>query len=56
MTPFARLIAESLENLPMGVDGSRYQWVDLDGEGLSGILTEQAGGWFYKANLSADNR
>lgn len=43
---------ESVENLPMGLDGSRYQWVDLDGEGLSGILTEQAEGWFYKRNLS----
>jgi len=43
---------ESLENLPYGIDGSRYRWVDLDGEGLSGILTEQAGSWFYKANLS----
>ena len=28
-----------------------YQWVDLDGEGASGILTEQAGAWFYKSNL-----
>ncbi len=45
--------AESLENLPYGLDGSRYQWVDLDGEGLSGILTEQGGAWFYKRNLSA---
>jgi len=44
---------ESLENLPYGLDGSTYQWVDLDGEGLSGILTEQADGWFYKRNLSA---
>ena len=34
------------------MDGSVYQWVDLDGEGLSGILTEQSTGWFYKANLS----
>jgi RHS repeat-associated protein len=38
------------ENLPYGLDGSQYQWVDLDGEGLSGILTEQAGTWFYKPN------
>jgi RHS repeat-associated protein len=45
----------SLENLPVGLDGSQYQWVDLDGEGLSGILTEQAGSWFYKRNLSANN-
>jgi RHS repeat-associated protein len=47
--------AESLENLPQGLDGTRYQWVDLDGEGLSGILTEQGGGWFYKRNLSPIN-
>lgn len=46
---------ESLENLPYGLDGARYQWVDLDGEGLSGILTEQAEGWFYKPNLSPVN-
>jgi RHS repeat-associated protein len=43
---------ESLENLPYGLDGTRYQWVDLDGEGVSGILTEQAEGWFYKRNIS----
>ncbi|HZF37508.1 MAG TPA: SpvB/TcaC N-terminal domain-containing protein, partial [Blastocatellia bacterium] len=44
--------AESLENLPYGLDGARYQWIDLDGEGVSGILTEQGKGWFYKRNLS----
>jgi hypothetical protein len=43
---------ESLENLPYGLDGSNYRWADLDGEGLSGILTEQGGNWFYKPNLS----
>lgn len=42
---------ESLENLPYGLDGASYQGVDLDGEGLSGILTEQADAWFYKSNL-----
>ncbi len=46
---------ESLENLPYGFDGTSYRWVDLDGEGLSGILTEQAGSWFYKPNLSPVN-
>jgi RHS repeat-associated protein len=45
----------SLENLPYGLDGSNYQWVDLDGEGLSGVLSEQADGWFYKRNLSPIN-
>src|SRR5215471_6781735 len=48
--------AENLENLPYGLDGAKYQWVDLDGEGLSGILTEQADGWFYKRNFSPINR
>ncbi|MBP5973613.1 toxin [Brasilonema sp. CT11] len=43
--------AHSLENLPVGLDGTRYQWVDLDSEGLSGILTEQGNAWFYKRNL-----
>ncbi|WP_221413568.1 SpvB/TcaC N-terminal domain-containing protein [Peribacillus simplex] len=39
------------EDLPIGLDGTIYQWVDFDGEGVSGILTEQAGAWFYKPNL-----
>ena len=30
---------------------SEYQFTDLFNEGLSGILTEQGGGWFYKHNL-----
>ncbi len=42
----------SLENLPVGLDGSAYRWTDLHGEGIPGILTEQAGAWFYKRNLS----
>jgi RHS repeat-associated protein len=41
----------SLENLPIGLDGGQYRFVDLDGEGLSGILTEQGRIWFYKPNL-----
>ena len=43
---------QSLQNLPNGLDGAGYQWVDLDGEGASGILAEQGGAWFYKRNLS----
>jgi RHS repeat-associated protein len=41
----------SLENLPTGVGGD-YRWVDLDGQGVAGILTQQGGTWFYKRNLS----
>jgi RHS repeat-associated protein len=50
------LDADALENLPSGVDGSRYRWADLDGEGLPGVLTEQPRSWFYKANLSPANK
>jgi RHS repeat-associated protein len=45
------LSPDALENLPAGIDEVAYQWVDLDGEGLSGVLTRQGGAWFYKANL-----
>lgn len=44
------LDAASLRNLPAGVDGANPQWVDLDGEGMPGILTEQAGHAYFKRN------
>lgn len=46
----------SLENLSIRLDGASYQWTDLHGEGIPGILTEQAGAWFYKRNLSPINK
>ena len=42
---------ESLRNLPNGIDGGRYRFLDLDGVGISGVLTEQDQSWFYKRNL-----
>lgn len=42
--------SESLHNAPEGL-GNNYQWVDLNGEGISGILTEQGEGWYYKDNF-----
>lgn len=47
--------AKNLENLPIGLDGAAYQWTDLHGEGIPGILTEQGGAWFYQRNLSPIN-
>ncbi|MFT3772892.1 MAG: SpvB/TcaC N-terminal domain-containing protein [Minicystis sp.] len=41
---------ESLLDLPCGVHGP-YQWVDLDGEGLPGVLSQQGGALVYKNNL-----
>ena len=49
-TEVKSLPKESLENLPTGIDDQSYQWIDLYGEGISGILTEQANGWYYKSN------
>ncbi|MEM6804244.1 MAG: SpvB/TcaC N-terminal domain-containing protein, partial [Bacteroidota bacterium] len=45
------LAPESLENLPIGIDGQSYRWIDLYGEGISGILHETEGAWHYKSNL-----
>ncbi|GHO97436.1 hypothetical protein KSF_074840 [Reticulibacter mediterranei] len=56
LQPIREVDGESLENLPIGLDGISYQWMDLDGEGTSGILTEQADGWYYKRNESAKNQ
>ncbi len=55
--PIVRNVVEevdpaSLENLPIGVDGATYRWTDLHGEGIPGILSEQAGCWWYKRNIS----
>jgi len=46
-----QLSPEALANLPAGLDGTAYQWVDLNGEGLSGVLARQGGAWYYQPNL-----
>ncbi len=43
--------ADSLAGAPIGIDNAEYQWIDLYNEGISGILTEQGDGWYYKYNL-----
>jgi RHS repeat-associated protein len=40
----------NIQNAPIGLSKG-YQFVDLWSEGISGILTEQGGSWFYKNNL-----
>src|SRR5271157_212446 len=40
----------SVANLPGGIDGDRYRLIDLDGEGISGVLSEQGDAWFWKPN------
>lgn len=39
----------------LDISGSKCEWIDLDSEGLLGLLCEQPGGWYYRRNLSANN-
>jgi RHS repeat-associated protein len=43
--------AAQMVHAPIGINDKQYLWIDLYSEGISGILTEQNGGWFYKENL-----
>jgi RHS repeat-associated protein len=45
------IAADEIVHSPSGMADSAYQFTDLFNEGLSGLLTEQATGWFYKHNL-----
>lgn len=53
-TAIKNISSESITNAPIGLSNG-YQWVDLYNEGISGILAEQSGGWFYKANNGNGN-
>ncbi len=41
----------SLADLPAGVADKSNQWVDLDGEGIPGVLTDDGGALYYRRNL-----
>ncbi len=41
---------EGLEDLPMGLDTSRWRFVDLDGDGMAGLLAECGADWYFKRN------
>jgi len=45
------LDASSRSTLPPMIDGRAHQWVDLDGEGLPGLLSEELGAWRYRRNM-----
>ena len=53
LDPAVRVLP-GLEELPLGIDPGQWQWVDLDGEGLTGLLMERADCWFYKRSLGED--
>src|SRR5262249_5990974 len=47
---FESLPVNALENVPQGLNGPRYRWIDLYGEGLPGILSDTGSTWYYKSN------
>lgn len=51
-TPPLALDLEDLDELPAGLADAGVQWVDIDGEGLAGVLLEGADRWAFKPNLS----
>ena len=46
------IASDNLVNAPSGFAGPNYQFIDLFNEGLPGILTEEAEGWYYKHNAA----
>lgn len=42
----------ALKNAPGGLASRTARWIDLYGEGASGILTEVNGSWYYKRNIT----
>lgn len=49
-TEIKKVSSDDFIHAPVGLD-EPYQFTDLFNEGLSGILTEQVTGWYYKHNL-----
>ncbi len=46
---------DSTDNLTGAFDATHERWVDLNGEGLQGVLGEDDEAWYYKRNVSAWN-
>jgi hypothetical protein len=46
---------KKMENMAQICDGSNYQWVDLYGEGIAGILYRSAEGWRYRCAKRASS-
>ncbi|KAI6777885.1 uncharacterized protein J7T54_000023 [Emericellopsis cladophorae] len=44
----------ALEGIPLGIQGD-YQFLDMDGEGVPGILAHESGSYYYKSNLGDGN-
>ncbi len=47
---FKEISGDKLQNLPFGVDGQQYQWIDLYSEGISGIMSMNNQAWYFMPN------
>ena len=45
------MTVRSVDHVLAGVDTRAWHWVDLDGEGIPGVLSLQPDAWYYKRNL-----
>lgn len=51
--PVSHVDTGTSENLPIGLDnGGAYRWIDLDGEGIFGVLAATNDAWYYKRNTT----
>jgi RHS repeat-associated protein len=46
---------EQLDGAPIGIDGDSFEWVDMEGDGVPGILARSEDAWYYKRNLGPLN-
>jgi RHS repeat-associated protein len=51
-TTVRRVPRADAPNVPYGFDAVTALWVDLQGEGASGILAQRHGAWYFSRNLS----
>ena len=48
---FRKIPRDAAPNLPEGVDSSTYQFVDIDGVGISGVLSRRNDAWSFCRNF-----
>ena len=48
-TDIKTLSPQSSVHAPVGLSAN-YHWIDLHGEGIAGLFTEEANAWYYKRN------
>ncbi len=48
---FRHLEERSVQNAPQGINATDYQWIDILGEGIPGILYRSGMAWLHKPNL-----